>query len=230
MVPSPGFTTTNIYIYIYIYICAFISLYLSFLFVILASFLFLVISGYLWKQFILSVQCLPVNCFPHVRHFRMRELRERRAFCIPQDRQGILSPVLRGILEHMSIFQIFPYPFVFLTQTPTPFLSISLSPFLSCITISLLAFFSWFPPNNALRYQTDFMFLWFNSTCMSPLTVSIISPPMYFSDFCLVDVLPTVFALVGPDIHLLFLVRVSSWSVRCLFVLRYHQYPESYKW
>lgn len=141
MVPSPGFTTTNIYIYIYIYICAFISLYLSFLFVILASFLFLVISGYLWKQFILSVQCLPVNCFPHVRHFRMRELRERRAFCIPQDRQGILSPVLRGILEHMSIFQIFPYPFVVLTQTPTPFLSISLSPFLSCITISLFAFF-----------------------------------------------------------------------------------------
>ena len=53
---------------------------------------------------------------------------------------------------------------------------------------------------------------------------------MYYPDFFLcVDVVSDVFAVVGPNFHMLYLVRFSRWSVGYLFFLIYHQYQESCK-
>lgn len=75
----------------------------------------------IWKCFTFSIQHIPLKIFPRVKLFWMRELWERQACLITQGSQGILIPVLREIVGLISIFQVFPCPFVFLTQIPYSF-------------------------------------------------------------------------------------------------------------
>lgn len=113
-------------------------------FFLLLFFPFILVYFFLsiWNHFMLSIQAIPVKCFPQVRHFWMRDLWASQAFPITQGSQGILILVLSEIVDLISIVQVFPPPFVFFTQIPYPLsLSPSDSPFTSGIHTFLSLYF-----------------------------------------------------------------------------------------
>lgn len=147
-------------------------------FFLLLFFPFILVYFFLsiWNHFMLSIQAIPVKCFPQVRHFWMRDLWASQAFPITQGSQGILILVLSEIVDLISIVQVFPPPFVFFTQIPYPLsLSQSDSPFISGIHIFLsLYFFLGSLQTVPYVIKILFLFLGVRSTCLSPMTFSTI--------------------------------------------------------
>lgn len=134
--------------------CFFLSL-LFFPFILVYFFLSI------WNHFMLSIQAIPVKCFPQVRHFWMRDLWASQAFPITQGSQGILILVLSEIVDLISIVQVFPPPFVFFTQIPYPFLFLHLTLHLYPVFIyfSLCIFFL-APSKLCLMLSKFFSYFW----------------------------------------------------------------------